>query len=177
MQRSDAGTGEVVQRYGDDGNADHHSAESLSYGCADWGLARYLQAVSASWVNQRSVSMVVPVSLVIQRDLMRMSCSIRGSWCNKSRTWLRTGTKGIQSLNENCCYDRGWTGTTVHAEINDHPFIPAYKGTGERVRFNVIVGAFLKCCDAAIPLMLGCLRRCSWVCRAFLRFIAIRDSC
>ncbi|MEW6493527.1 MAG: ferredoxin--nitrite reductase [Cyanobacteriota bacterium] len=52
----------------------------------------------------------------------------------------------------------GGRDNSVHAEINDLAFVPAYKGAGEnnerQLGFNVLVGGFFsaKRCEAAIPL-------------------------
>ncbi len=49
----------------------------------------------------------------------------------------------------------GGRDNSVHAEINDIAFVPAYKdGVGDMLGFNVVVGGFFsaKRCEAAIPL-------------------------
>jgi ferredoxin-nitrite reductase len=49
----------------------------------------------------------------------------------------------------------GGRDNSVHAEINDLAFVPAFKeGTGQEFGFNIIVGGFFsaKRCEAAIPL-------------------------
>ncbi|PPS45030.1 ferredoxin--nitrite reductase [Chroococcidiopsis sp. TS-821] len=151
--------GEVVQRYGDDGNADITTRQNIQLrgiriedfpGIFSRFRAAGLTSVQSGMDNVRNIT-GDPVAgldkdeLFDTRDLVRQ---VQDMITNNGE-----GNPAFTNLPRK--FNIAITGgrdNSVHAEINDLAFIPAFKdGT---FGFNVIVGGFFsaKRCDAAIPL-------------------------
>ena len=156
--------GEIVQRYGEDGNADITTRQNLQLrgirieDVPD--IFRRLRAVEMTSVqsgmdNVRNIT-ASPVAgldaeeLIDVRELVQqVQDMITGSGeGNPEFTNLpRKFNIAIEGGRDN----------SVHAEINDIAFVPAYKaenGSEPQLGFNVVVGGFFsaKRCEAAIPM-------------------------
>lgn len=150
---------EIVQRYGDDGNADITTRQNLQLrgiriqDVPD--IFRRLKAVGLTSVqsgmdNVRNIT-GSPVAdldageLIDTRGLVRQ---LQDAITNNGE-----GNPAFSNLPRkfNIAIEGG-RDNSVHAEINDIAFVPAYKN-GE-LGFNVLVGGFFsaKRCEAAIPL-------------------------
>jgi ferredoxin-nitrite reductase len=154
---------EIVQRYGDDGNADITTRQNLQLrGIRIEDLPdifRRLQAVELTSVqsgmdNVRNIT-ASPVAgldadeLIDVRDLV-----------NQVQDMITNGGNGNPEFSNlprkfNIAIEGG-RDNAVHAEINDIAFVPAFQEVnGEsQLGFNVVVGGFFsaKRCEAAIPL-------------------------
>jgi ferredoxin-nitrite reductase len=151
--------GEIVQRYGDDGNADITTRQNLQLrgirieDIPD--IFRRLKSVEMTSVqsgmdNVRNItgSPVAGIDgneLVDTRELVQ---KVQDMITNKGE-----GNYDFTNLPRkfNIAIEGG-RDNSVHAEINDIAFVPAYK-EGE-LGFNVVVGGFFsaKRCEAAVPL-------------------------
>lgn len=151
--------GEIVQRYGDDGNADITTRQNIQLrGIRIEDLPdifRRLKSVEMTSVqsgmdNVRNIT-GSPVAgldadeLIDTRELVN---KVQDAITNKGE-----GNYEFTNLPRkfNIAIEGG-RDNSVHAEINDIAFVPAYK-EGE-LGFNVLVGGFFsaKRCEAAIPL-------------------------
>ncbi|XHX79103.1 MAG: ferredoxin--nitrite reductase [Stenomitos frigidus ULC029] len=149
---------EVVQRYGDDGNADITTRQNLQLrgirieDVPD--IFRRFEAVGLTSIqsgmdNVRNItgSPVAGIDadeLFDTRDLIQQ---VQDLITNKGE-----GNPAFANLPRKFNIAiAGCRDNSVHAEINDIAFIPAYKD--ERFGFNVLVGGFFsgKRCEAAIP--------------------------
>jgi ferredoxin-nitrite reductase len=157
--------GEVVQRYGDDGNADITTRQNIQIrGIRIEDVPdifkRFrtvgLTSVQSGMDNVRNIT-GDPVAgidageLFDTRELVRQ---VQDMITNKGE-----GNPAFTNLPRKFNIAiAGGRDNSVHAEINDLAFIPAYKGHGEKPElqfgFNVLVGGFFsaKRCDAAISL-------------------------
>ncbi|GBF78849.1 ferredoxin--nitrite reductase [Aphanothece sacrum] len=151
--------GQIVQRYGDDGNADISTRQNLQLRGIRLedipDIFRRLKAVDLTSVQSGmdSVRNITgsPVAgldqdeLIDTRELVR---KVQDIVTNKGE-----GNYNFTNLPRkfNIAIEGG-RDNSVHAEINDIAFVPAYKD-GE-LGFNVLVGGFFsaKRCEAAIPL-------------------------
>ena len=151
--------GEVVQRYGDDGNADITTRQNIQLRGVRIEdvpdiFKRFepvgLTSVQSGMDNVRNitgdpVAGIDASELFDTRDLVRQ---VQDMITNKGQ-----GNPAFTNLPRK--FNIAITGgrdNSVHAEINDLAFVPAYKDA--QFGFNVIVGGFFsaKRCDAAIPL-------------------------
>ncbi len=156
--------GEVVQRYGDDGNADITTRQNLQLrGVRIEDLPdifkRFqpvgLTSVQSGMDNVRNITGDPVAGLDADElfDTRELVQQVQDMITNKGQ-----GNPEFTNLPRKFNIAiAGGRDNSVHAEINDLAFIPAYKGDGEAERqfgFNVIVGGFFsaKRCDAAIPL-------------------------
>ncbi|OKH24300.1 ferredoxin--nitrite reductase [Chroogloeocystis siderophila] len=151
--------GEIVQRYGDDGNADITTRQNIQLrgiriedvpDIFSRFRAAGLTSVQSGMDNVRNIT-GDPVAgldkdeLFDTRDLVRQ---VQDMITNNGE-----GNPAFTNLPRK--FNIAITGgrdNSVHAEINDLAFIPAFKD--DTFGFNVIVGGFFsaKRCDAAIPL-------------------------
>jgi ferredoxin-nitrite reductase len=151
--------GEVVQRYGDDGNADITTRQNLQLRGVRIedvpDIFRRLRAVGLTSVqsgmdNVRNIT-GSPVAgldgdeLIDTRELVQKTQDMitnSGEGNLEFTNLPRKFNIAIEGSRDN----------SVHAEINDIAYVPAYKN-GE-LGFNVLVGGFFsaKRCEAAIPL-------------------------
>lgn len=151
--------GEVVQRYGDDGNADITTRQNIQLRGVRIEdvpdiFKRFepvgLTSVQSGMDNVRNitgdpVAGIDASELFDTRDLVRQ---VQDMITNKGE-----GNPAFTNLPRK--FNIAITGgrdNSVHAEINDLAFVPAYRDA--QFGFNVIVGGFFsaKRCDAAIPL-------------------------
>lgn len=150
---------EVVQRYGDDGNADITTRQNLQLrgirieDVPD--IFRRLESVGLTSIqsgmdNVRNItgSPVAGIDadeLIDTRDLINQVQALITSNGAGNPTFSNLPRKFNIAI-------AGCRDNSVHAEINDIAFIPAYKD--EALGFNVLVGGFFsgKRCEAAIPL-------------------------
>jgi len=151
--------GEVVQRYGSDGNADITTRQNLQLRGIRIEdvpeIFQRLQAVGLTSVqsgmdNVRNITGdptagIDAEELFDTRELVRQVQDMitkRGEGNSEFTNLPRKFNIAITGGRDN----------SVHAEINDLAFIPAYKDN--RFGFNVLVGGFFsaKRCDPAIPL-------------------------
>ena len=163
--------GEVVQRYGDDGNADITTRQNLQLrGVRIEDLPdifkRFqpvgLTSVQSGMDNVRNITGDPVAGLDADElfDTRKLVQQVQDMITNKGQ-----GNPEFTNLPRKFNIAiAGGRDNSVHAEINDLAFIPAYKrvgGAGEvgeefepQFGFNVIVGGFFsaKRCDAAIPL-------------------------
>ena len=162
--------GEVVQRYGDDGNADITTRQNIQLrGVRIEDVpdifkrfeAVGLTSVQSGMDNVRNIT-GDPVAgidadeLFDTRELVRQVQDMITNKGEGNREFTNLPRKFNIAI-------AGGRDNSVHAEINDLAFIPAYQGDGEQEQlyssqrqfgFNVLVGGFFsaKRCDAAIPL-------------------------
>jgi ferredoxin-nitrite reductase len=157
--------GEVVQRYGDDGNADITTRQNIQLRGVRIEdvpdiFKRFqtvgLTSVQSGMDNVRNitgdpVAGIDAEELFDTRELVRQ---VQDMITNKGE-----GNPAFTNLPRKFNIAiAGGRDNSVHAEINDLAFIPAYKGVEEQSEhqfgFNVIVGGFFsaKRCDAAISL-------------------------
>lgn len=150
---------EVVQRYGDDGNADITTRQNLQLrgirieDVPD--IFRRLEAVGLTSIqsgmdNVRNItgSPVAGIDadeLFDTRDLIHQVQALITNNGEGNPAFSNLPRKFNIAI-------AGCRDNSVHAEINDIAFIPAYKD--EAIGFNVLVGGFFsgKRCEAAIPL-------------------------
>ncbi|NJO79596.1 MAG: ferredoxin--nitrite reductase [Cyanobacteria bacterium RM1_2_2] len=156
--------GEIVQRYGEDGNADITTRQNLQLrgirieDVPD--IFRRLQVVEMTSVqsgmdNVRNIT-ASPVAgldaeeLIDVRELVQQVQDMitgNGEGNPEFTNLPRKFNIAIEGGRDN----------SVHAEINDIAFVPAYKvanGSEPQLGFNVVVGGFFsaKRCEAAIPM-------------------------
>jgi ferredoxin-nitrite reductase len=162
--------GEVVQRYGDDGNADITTRQNLQLrGIRIEDLPdifnRFqpvgLTSVQSGMDNVRNITGDPVAGLDADElfDTRELVSQVQDMITNNG-----VGNPEFTNLPRKFNIAiAGGRDNSVHAEINDLAFIPAYKEAGEqggrgaeerKFGFNVIVGGFFsaKRCDAAIPL-------------------------
>ncbi|MBW4472264.1 MAG: ferredoxin--nitrite reductase [Stenomitos rutilans HA7619-LM2] len=150
---------EVVQRYGDDGNADITTRQNLQLrgirieDVPD--IFRRFEAVGLTSIqsgmdNVRNItgSPVAGIDadeLIDTRDLIHQVQDLITSKGQGNPTFSNLPRKFNIAI-------AGCRDNSVHAEINDIAFVPAYKEGN--LGFNVLVGGFFsgKRCEAAIPL-------------------------
>ena len=156
--------GEVVQRYGDDGNADITTRQNIQLRgvriedvpdifnrFASVGLT----SVQSGMDNVRNIT-GDPVAGIDAEELFDTRELVR----QVQDMITNNGEGNPEFTNLPRKFNIAITGgrdNSVHAEINDLAFIPAYSDAGEKkdqFGFNVVVGGFFsaKRCDAAIPL-------------------------
>ncbi|PSB31315.1 ferredoxin--nitrite reductase [Stenomitos frigidus] len=151
--------GDVVQRYGDDGNADITTRQNLQLRGIRLedvpAIFRKLEQVGLTSIqsgmdNVRNItgSPVAGIDadeLFDTRDLIRQVQDLITNKGEGNPTFSNLPRKFNIAI-------AGCRDNSVHAEINDIAFIPAYKD--EVLGFNVLVGGFFsgKRCEAAIPL-------------------------
>lgn len=150
---------EVVQRYGDDGNADITTRQNLQLRGIRLedipDIFNRMEAVGMTSIqsgmdNVRNItgSPIAGLSadeLIDTRDLVKAVQDMitnRGDGNSEFTNLPRKFNIAIEGSRDN----------SVHAEINDIAFVPAYRD--EVLGFNVLVGGFFsaKRCEAAIPL-------------------------
>lgn len=151
--------GEVVQRYGDDGNADITTRQNLQLRGVRIedvpDIFRRLKAVGLTSVqsgmdNVRNIT-GSPVAgldgdeLIDTRELVQKTQDMITNSGEGNLEFTNLPRKFNIAI-------EGGRDNSVHAEINDIAYVPAYKD-GE-LGFNVLVGGFFsaKRCEAAIPL-------------------------
>ncbi len=150
---------EIVQRYGDDGNADITTRQNLQLrGIRIEDIPNIfnqlkqvdLTSIQSGMDNVRNIT-CSPVTgidrdeLIDTRELVRQ---VQDKITNQGE-----GNRAFSNLPRKFNIAiAGCRDNSVHAEINDIAFIPAYQQ--EKIGFNVIVGGFFsaKRCEAAIPL-------------------------
>jgi ferredoxin-nitrite reductase len=161
---------EVVQRYGDDGNADITTRQNIQLrGIRIEDVPdifrRFepagLTSVQSGMDNVRNItgSPVAGIDAAELIDTRELVQQVQDMITNKGE-----GNPEFTNLPRKFNIAiAGGRDNSVHAEINDLAFVPAYKGAGEqgsrgagenderRLGFNVIVGGFFsaKRCDAA----------------------------
>ncbi len=151
--------GHIVQRYGDDGNADITTRQNLQLrgirledipDIFNRLQAAKMTSMQSGMDNVRNIT-GSPMAgldadeLIDTRELVK-----------KTQDMITNNGQGNYDFTNlprkfNIAIEGG-RGNSVHAEINDIAFVPAYKD-GE-LGFNVVVGGFFsaKRCEAAIPL-------------------------
>ncbi|MGG6266108.1 ferredoxin--nitrite reductase [Leptolyngbya sp. AN03gr2] len=151
--------GEVLQRYGDDGNADITTRQNIQLrGIRIEDLPEIfrkfdqagLTSIQSGMDNVRNIT-GSPVAGIDADELIDTRGLVR-----KVQDMVTNNGRGNPSFSNlprkfNIAI-AGCRDNSVHAEINDIAFVPAFKdGT---LGFNVLVGGFFsaKRCDAAIPL-------------------------
>jgi ferredoxin-nitrite reductase len=164
---------EVVQRYGEDGNADITTRQNIQLrGVRIEDIpdifSRFesagLTSVQSGMDNVRNItgSPVAGIDAAELFDTRELVQQVQDMITNNGE-----GNPEFTNLPRKFNIAiAGGRDNSVHAEINDLAFVPAYKGAGEqesrgagenderRLGFNVIVGGFFsaKRCDAAVPL-------------------------
>lgn len=151
--------GEIVQRYGDDGNADLTTRQNIQLrGIRIEDLPEIfrkfdqagLTSVQSGMDNVRNIT-GSPVAGIDADELIDTRGLVR-----KVQDMITNNGRGNPTFTNlprkfNIAI-AGCRDNSVHAEINDIAFVPAYKdGT---LGFNVLVGGFFsaKRCEAAIPM-------------------------
>jgi ferredoxin-nitrite reductase len=151
--------GEVVQRYGDDGNADITTRQNLQL------RGIHLEDIPDIFQRLKSVEMTSVQSgmdnvrnitgspmagldadeLIDTRELVQKVQDMITNYGQGNYQFTNLPRKFNIAI-------EGGRDNSVHAEINDVAFVPAYK-EGE-LGFNVVVGGFFsaKRCEAAIPM-------------------------
>ncbi len=150
---------EIVQRYGEDGNADITTRQNLQLR----GIR--LEDIPNIFERLRSVGMT---SVQSGMDNVRnITASPVAGIDADELIDVRELVKQVQDMITNCGEGNpeftnlprkfniaieGGRDNSVHAEINDIAFVPAYNH--DQIGFNVLVGGFFsaKRCEAAIPL-------------------------
>lgn len=151
--------GEILQRYGDDGNADITTRQNIQLrGIRIEDLPEIfrkfdragLTSVQSGMDNVRNIT-GSPVAGIDADELIDTRGLVR-----KVQDMITNNGRGNPSFSNlprkfNIAI-AGCRDNSVHAEINDIAFVPAYKD--RTLGFNVLVGGFFsaKRCDAAIPL-------------------------
>ena len=151
--------GEIVQRYGDDGNADLTTRQNIQLrGIRIEDLPEIfrkfdqagLTSVQSGMDNVRNIT-GSPVAGIDADELIDTRGLVR-----KVQDMITNNGKGNPTFTNlprkfNIAI-AGCRDNSVHAEINDIAFVPAYKDGN--LGFNVLVGGFFsaKRCEAAIPL-------------------------
>ncbi|PIG93444.1 ferredoxin--nitrite reductase [Gloeocapsopsis sp. IPPAS B-1203] len=151
--------GEVVQRYGDDGNADITTRQNIQLrgiriedfpDIFNRFRAAGLTSVQSGMDNVRNITGDPVAGLDADElfDTRELVCQVQDMITNNGE-----GNPEFTNLPRK--FNIAITGgrdNSVHAEINDLAFIPGFKN--DTFGFNVIVGGFFsaKRCDAAVPL-------------------------
>lgn len=150
---------EIVQRYGDDGNADITTRQNLQLrGIRIEDIPDIfnklkqvgLTSIQSGMDNVRNIT-GSPVADLDADELI----DTRGLVRKVQDTITNNGEGNPEFTNLPRKFNiaiEGGRDNSVHAEINDVAFVPAYKDG--QIGFNVLVGGFFsaKRCDAAIPL-------------------------
>jgi ferredoxin-nitrite reductase len=150
---------EIVQRYGDDGSADITTRQNLQLrGIRIEDLpdifrrlkAADLTSVQSGMDNVRNItgSPVAGLDADELMDTRELAIQVQDMITNKGE-----GNPAFSNLPRKFNIAiAGCRDNSVHAEINDIAFVPAYKDGN--LGFNVLVGGFFsaKRCEAAIPL-------------------------
>lgn len=151
--------GEIVQRYGDDGNADITTRQNLQL--------RGIRIEDIPGIFQRLKSVGMTSVQSGMDNVRNITGSPMAGLDADELIDTRELVQKVQDMITNCGQGNyqftnlprkfniaieGGRDNSVHAEINDIAFVPAYKG-GE-LGFNVVVGGFFsaKRCEAAIPM-------------------------
>ena len=150
---------EIVQRYGDDGNADITTRQNLQLrGVRIEDVPAIFQkldqagltSIQSGMDNVRNIT-GSPVAGIGADELVDTRGLVR-----KVQDMITNNSKGNLSFTNlprkfNIAI-AGGRDNSVHAEINDIAFVPAYKD--KKLGFNVLVGGFFsaKRCEAAVPL-------------------------
>ncbi len=171
--------GEVVQRYGEDGCADITTRQNIQLrGIRIEDLPEIFQrfqavgltSVQSGMDNVRNITGDPVAGLDADElyDTRELVTQIQDMITN-------SGEGNLEFTNLPRKFNIAITGgrdNSVHAEINDLAFVPAFKETPEKVfGFNVVVGGFFSAtrCEAAIPLNAWVLpENVVAVCRAVL---------
>jgi ferredoxin-nitrite reductase len=150
---------EIVQRYGDDGSADITTRQNLQLrGIRIEDLpdifrrlkAADLTSIQSGMDNVRNItgSPVAGLDADELMDTRELAVQVQDMITNKGE-----GNPAFSNLPRKFNIAiAGCRDNSVHAEINDIAFVPAYKDGN--LGFNVLVGGFFsaKRCEAAIPL-------------------------
>lgn len=154
---------EIVQRYGDDGCADITTRQNLQLRGVRLEdipdiFERFKQAgltsVQSGMDNVRNIT-GSPVAGIAANELIDTQGLVR-----KVQDMITNNGEGNYAFTNlprkfNIAIE-GTREDSIHSEINDIAFIPAFKGgvEGAQLGFNVIVGGFFSSrrCEAAIPL-------------------------
>jgi ferredoxin-nitrite reductase len=150
---------EIVQRYGDDGNADITTRQNLQLR----GIR--LEDIPDIFARLKSVDMTSVQSgmdnvrnitgspmagldadeLIDTRELVQKVQDMITNYGSGNYQFTNLPRKFNIAI-------EGGRDNSVHAEINDVAFVPAYQG--EELGFNVVVGGFFsaKRCEAAVPM-------------------------
>ena len=151
--------GEIVQRYGDDGNADITTRQNLQL--------RGIRIEDIPDIFQRLKSVGMTSVQSGMDNVRNITGSPMAGLDADELIDTRELVQKVQDMITNCGQGNyqftnlprkfniaieGGRDNSVHAEINDIAFVPAYK-EGE-LGFNVVVGGFFsaKRCEAAIPM-------------------------
>jgi len=151
--------GEIVQRYGDDGNADITTRQNLQL--------RGIRIEDIPDIFQRLKSVGMTSVQSGMDNVRNITGSPMAGLDADELIDTRELVQKVQDMITNCGQGNyqfsnlprkfniaieGGRDNSVHAEINDIAFVPAYK-KGE-LGFNVVVGGFFsaKRCEAAIPM-------------------------
>ncbi|QGZ88897.1 ferredoxin--nitrite reductase [Microcystis aeruginosa] len=151
--------GEIVQRYGDDGNADITTRQNLQL--------RGIRIEDIPDIFQRLKSVGMTSVQSGMDNVRNITGSPMAGLDGDELIDTRELVQKVQDMITNCGQGNyqftnlprkfniaieGGRDNSVHAEINDIAFVPAYK-EGE-LGFNVVVGGFFsaKRCEAAIPM-------------------------
>jgi len=151
--------GEIVQRYGDDGNADITTRQNLQLrGIRIEDIPDIFQrlksvgmtSVQSGMDNVRNIT-GSPMAgldadeLIDTRELVQKVQDMITNYGQGNYQFTNLPRKFNIAI-------EGGRDNSVHAEINDIAFVPAYKE--EELGFNVVVGGFFsaKRCEAAIPM-------------------------
>lgn len=152
--------GEVVQRYGDDGNADITTRQNIQLrGVRVEDVSDIFQrfepvgltSIQSGMDNVRNITGDPAAGIDADElfDTRELVHQVQDMITNKGE-----GNPAFTNLPRK--FNIAITGgrdNSVHAEINDLAFVPAYSSE-RRFGFNILVGGFFsaKRCDAAIPL-------------------------
>jgi ferredoxin-nitrite reductase len=151
--------GEVIQRYGADGSADITTRQNLQLrgiriedvpGIFEQLQAHGMTSVQSGMDNVRNIT-GSPVAGIEEGELFdtrELAQQVQDMITNRGQ-----GNSAFTNLPRKFNIAiAGCRDNSVHAEINDIAFVPAYKD--EQFGFNVLVGGFFsaKRCEAAIPM-------------------------
>ncbi len=151
--------GEVVQRYGDDGSADITTLQNIQLRCVRLeditDIFRRFEAVGLTSMqsgmdNVRNIT-GSPVAGIDASELVDTRGLVK-----KLQDMITNRSEGNPEFTNlprkfNIAVEGG-RDNSVHAEINDIAFVPAYREG--QLGFNVLVGGFFSArrCEAAVPL-------------------------
>ncbi len=152
---------EIVQRYGEDGNADITTRQNLQLrGVRIEDLpqifaklkAAELTSVQSGMDNVRNIT-ASPIAgldgeeLIDVRELVQQVQDMITNHGEGNPEFTNLPRKFNIAI-------EGGRDNSIHAEINDIAFVPAFKSGTDQLGFNVVVGGFFsaKRCEAALPL-------------------------
>ena len=152
---------EIVQRYGEDGNADITTRQNIQLRGIRLedvpDIFRRLKEVGMTSVqsgmdNVRNIT-ASPVAGLDANELI----DVRNLVQQVQDMITNSGEGNPEFTNLPRKFNiaiEGGRDNSVHAEINDVAFVPAYRDADHQLGFNVLVGGFFsaKRCEAAIPL-------------------------